>query len=229
MATKELSARRLPSVAEPGSVVIGQATRRLVDGLFKCEALGHQNLRGLSEPVAAYRVRGHSGAPSRFEAMADRGLTPMVGRKAEIALLWDRWRKIDDGEGQVVLLSGEAGIGKSRIVREFRDRLASSQVLYYCSPYHTNSALYPAIKQLERTLGFERRESGQQELGKLEAMVRSHGLVAQETVPLLAPLLSVPIDDRYRVPVLTGRSNRTHRSYRWKSNRPCRSRCKPSR
>ena len=196
-------ATRLLSVAEPGSVVIGQATRRLVDGLFICEGLGHQDLRGLSEPVAAYRVRGQSGAPSRFEATADRGLTPLVGRKAEIALLWDRWRQVENGEGQVVLLSGEAGIGKSRIVREFRDRLASFQVLYYCSPYHTNTMLYPAIKQLERALGFERGDSGQQKLDKLEAMVQSHGLAVQETVPLLAPLLSLPLSDRYSVPVLS--------------------------
>ena len=111
-------AARLQALAEPGRVVISQATRRLVGGLFELDDLGPQRLKGFAEPLAAWRVAGEGRAEGRFEARQTAGLTPLVGREEEIALLLRRWRQASDGEGQVVLLSGEPGIGKSRLVRE---------------------------------------------------------------------------------------------------------------
>ncbi|MDH3714872.1 MAG: AAA family ATPase, partial [Gammaproteobacteria bacterium] len=126
-------AARLEATATPNSVIVAQSTQRLVEHLFVFETLGNQSLKGISDPVTAFRVTGSSEAPSRFEAAATRGLTPLVGRHVETQLLCDRWAQARDGEGQVVLLSGEAGIGKSRIVRGFQDQTADearSRFLY---------------------------------------------------------------------------------------------------
>jgi class 3 adenylate cyclase len=139
-------AARLQALAEPGSVVISQATRRLVGGLFELADLGVQRLKGFAKPIAVWRVAGESKAEGRFEARHRAGLTPLVGREAEIALLLRRWRQARDGEGQVVLLSGEPGIGKSRLVRELRAQLGDEphvRLLYQCSPHHTTSTLHP--------------------------------------------------------------------------------------
>ena len=126
-------AARLEGLAEPDTVVISAATQRLVDGLFECDDLGPQRLKGVSEPVPVFRVRGEGRAHSRFEVVAERGLTPMVGREEEIGLLMKRWRLAKEGEGQVALISGEAGIGKSRILRGFRELLEEephNRILY---------------------------------------------------------------------------------------------------
>ena len=146
-------AARLQALAAPGSVVISQATRRLVGGLFELADLGPQRLKGFAEPLAAWRVEGEGRAEGRFEALHGERLTPLVGREHELGILLERWAWAKDGDGQVVLLSGEPGIGKSRVIRALRERLGDephTPLSHYCSPYHTNSALYPVIGLLER-------------------------------------------------------------------------------
>ncbi|MCH7667527.1 MAG: AAA family ATPase, partial [Acidobacteria bacterium] len=193
-------AARLEGMAQPNTVVISDSTQRLVEGLFLCDDLGPQDLRGVSEPVTVYRVREESGAHGRFEAITTADLTPLVGRESEIGLLLNRWDRAKDGEGQVVLLSGEAGVGKSRILRGFRDRLddkSHNRILYYGSPYHRNSPLYPVVDQLERGLRFERDDDLPQKLDKLETVLADLKLPVDEHAPVLALLLSLATDDRY--------------------------------
>ncbi|MCZ6524861.1 MAG: AAA family ATPase, partial [Alphaproteobacteria bacterium] len=193
-------AARLERLAAPDTVVISAATRRLVEGLFECDDLGPQRLKGISEAVATFRVRGVSDAPSRFEAATQRGLTELVGRGSEVDLLLDRWAHATEGEAQVVLLSGEAGIGKSRILRAVHERLAGEphdEVIYHCSPYHQNSALYPAIEQLERALRFATSDRAQHKLDKLEAALSGLSLAVDELAPPLASMLSLPAEGRY--------------------------------
>ncbi|MFB3117373.1 MAG: adenylate/guanylate cyclase domain-containing protein, partial [Myxococcota bacterium] len=193
-------AARLERLAEPNSVTISAATQRLVAGLFECDDLGPQHLRGISKMVSVFRVRGESDAPSRFEAAARRGLPPIVGRASEIGLVVDRWSQAKEGEAQTLLLSGEAGIGKSRIVRAICERLENephSRILYYCSPYHQNSALYPVIVQFERALRFETSDTDEEKLDKLESALAELSLPKSEMAPLLATLLSLPIEGRY--------------------------------
>lgn len=193
-------AARLQALAEPNAVVIGASTQHLVEDLFDCEDLGEQRLKGISQPARAYGVRAESGAPSRFEAKAARGLTPLVGREEEVDLLLKRWGQAKEDEGQVVLLSGEAGIGKSRIVRGFREHLETephNRILYYGSPYHQNSALYPAIDQFNRACRFQKTDTTAQKLDKLEAVVAGLGLPVEDHAPFLASLLSLSFNGRY--------------------------------
>lgn len=193
-------AARLEGLAQPGSVLISETTHGLTDGLFVCESLGAQSMKGISKPVQVYRVKEETGARSRFEAAASRGLMPLVGREQEMALLLDRWEQAKEGEGQVVLLSGEAGIGKSRIARMLRDRVASEdhvRLRYQCSPYHTNSALHPIIEQLERAAGFVRDDSFDIRLNKLQSLLSQATIDSAQFVPLLAALLSIPTGDRF--------------------------------
>jgi class 3 adenylate cyclase/predicted ATPase len=193
-------AARLQAVAEPNAVVIGPTTRRLIGSLFEDADLGARDLKGFAAPVRAWRVLGPSAAHGRFDARQAAGLTPLVGREAELALLLGRWEQAKDGQGQVVLLSGEPGIGKSRVVREMRERLAGEphrRLSYQCSPYHPTSPLHPVIEQLERAAGLVRDELPGQQLDKLERLlVRGTGQL-DETVPLLAALLAVPTGGRY--------------------------------
>ncbi len=193
-------ASRLEALAQPNSVVISDGTRRLVEGLFICVPLGPQRLKGIMEPLEVFRVSGESEARSRFEAIAERGLTPLVGREEEIGLLLKRWSQAKEGEGQVVVLSGEAGVGKSRILRSLRDRLEGephNRVLYYCSPYRRNSAFYPVIAQMERALRFENHDDPAAKFDKLDGVLTGLGLATVDLGPLFANLLSLPTGERY--------------------------------
>jgi class 3 adenylate cyclase/predicted ATPase len=193
-------AARLQALAKPGTVVISQATRRLVSGLFELEDLGPRRLKGFAEPLAAWQVQGEGRAEGRFEARHTAALTPLVGRPEEIALLLRRWEQARDGEGQVVLLSGEPGIGKSRIVREVRARLEGEphvRLLCQCSPYHQTSPLHPVIAQLERAAGLERDDPPGARLDKLATLLARGTDRLDESVPLIAALLGLPTEDRY--------------------------------
>jgi class 3 adenylate cyclase/predicted ATPase len=199
-------AARLQALASPGSVVISQATRRLVGGLFELADLGPQRLKGFAEPLSAWRVEGEGRAEGRFEALHGERLTPLVGREHELGILLERWAWAKDGEGQVVLLSGEPGIGKSRVVRALRERLGGepyTPLSHYCSPYHANSALHPVIGLLERAARFERDEPPQERLSRLEAVLGRASDRLDEAVPLLAALLGVPTGERYPARTLT--------------------------
>jgi class 3 adenylate cyclase len=193
-------AARLQGLAAPDTLVISDATRRLVQGYFACDDLGSQSLKGIETPVQAYRVLGTSEAQSRLDVVSPRGLTPLVGREAEVTLLRERWAQARDGLGQVVLLSGEAGIGKSRLVMALKEHVAGESHTRWecrCSPYFQDSALYPLIDRSQRALQFGRDESPATKLQKLEAALARYGLAQPETVALWAALLSVPLADPY--------------------------------
>ena len=193
-------AARLQALAEPGTVVIAERTRQLVGGLFELADLGSHAVKGLAEPVRAWRVVGEGVAESRFDARQAGAATLLVGREHELGLLLDRWARAKDGEGQVVLLSGEAGIGKSRLVRALRERLAGEPHTWlgqFCSPYHANTALHPVIGLLERAAGLRREDPTAVQLDKLEAMLGRAVDDAGEAAPVLADLLGIPAAERY--------------------------------
>jgi class 3 adenylate cyclase len=170
-------AARLQEIATPHSVVIADSTRRLLGGLFDCEDLGHRVLKGIAEPVAVWRAIEPSGAETRFEAVHGGAVAPLIGRDEELGTLLRRWRQAKDGEGQVVLVSGEAGIGKSRICQALRQRVADEphvRVRYQCSPFFTKIALRPVIEQLTRAAGFAHDDSASERVGKMEDMLRSY-------------------------------------------------------
>jgi class 3 adenylate cyclase/tetratricopeptide (TPR) repeat protein len=188
-------AARLQALAEPGSVVVSERTSAMARGLFDCADLGAHALKGVSEPMRVLRVSAARTVESRFEAGRDElALTPLVGREEEIALLLRRWEQAKEGEGQVVLVGGEAGIGKSRLTRVLGERLGDKQyavLRFQCSPYHVNSALYPVIEQFERSAGFTREDSLAQKLDKMEAMLVGNERPLAENAPLFAALLSL--------------------------------------
>ena len=193
-------AARLQSLAEPNTIVISAETRQLTTEVFTYEDLGGHDLKGFSEPVQAWRVSGEQRTESRFEAVRGGRLTPLVGRDNELALLLDRWASAKHGEGQVVLLSGEAGIGKSRITQALRDGVADEEhvrVRYQCSPFHTNSSLYPVINQLQFAAGIDAADSGEQKLGKLETVLGQASDDPGSVASIFASLLSIPAEDRY--------------------------------
>ncbi len=193
-------AARLLELAEPGTVVIGEATRRLVEGMFGLDALGPQRLKGISEPMTVYRVREQTDVDGSYQATARLGATPLVGREEEVNLLLKRWEQANDGEGQVVLFSGESGVGKSRILRAFQERADNefrNRVLYYCSPYHCDTPFYPLIDQFRRALRFMTEDSEEQKLDKLENLLRTLDLPVSPLAPLFASLLSIPATERY--------------------------------
>ncbi|MEY9155748.1 AAA family ATPase [Bradyrhizobium japonicum] len=192
-------AARLQALARPGQVVIAESTWRLLGRLFEVEDLGQRALDGFDEPLRIFLL-GPSVAEDRFEALHGTGLVPLVGREQELALLLDRWARVRDGEGQVVLLSGEPGIGKSRLVRALRERLARetyTPLSHFCSPFHQTSPLHPVIDLLERGAGFARDDGPLQKLDELEALIAVATRDVAGAAPLLAALLSVPTAPRY--------------------------------
>jgi TOMM system kinase/cyclase fusion protein len=195
-------AARLQGIAAPNTLVISATTFQLLGGFFACQSLGTPLLKGLPEPLAVYRVLYESMARSRLDVAGPAGLTPLVGREQEIGLLLERWAQVTEGVGQVVLLSGEAGIGKSRLVQVLTAQVAAEPQAWLtpcqCSPYYQNTALYPLIDLLERVvLRFEREESPEQKLRKLEGLLVQYGLPLAEAVPLFAALLSLPLTADY--------------------------------
>jgi len=200
-------AARLQALAEPGIVVIAPGTRHLVAGLFELADLGTRELKGFAEPVRAWRVLGPSRIEGRFEAREAAGLLPLIGREGELILLLRRWEQAKDGEGQVVLLSGEAGIGKSRLVRAVRERLGQDEphtlLSHSCSPFHQTSALHPVIGLLERGAGYARDDPPERKLEKLEALLGRATENVAAVAPLIAALLSIPAGGRYSVRDLT--------------------------
>jgi class 3 adenylate cyclase len=188
-------AARVQGRAAPDTLAMSEATARLVEGLFDCQSLGEQTLKGITTPLPLYQVRGVSEYQTHFEVATQRGLTPLVGRDHEASLLLGRWAQVKEGQGQVVLVSGEAGIGKSRLVQLLKERVvneAQVQVECRCSPYYQNSALYPVITHLQKFLQFEREEAAPSKLQKLERMLRAYHLPPSEVVPLMAASLSLP-------------------------------------
>jgi predicted ATPase len=181
-------------------VVISAATHRLVQGYFTVAALGPQTLKGVAAPVPVYRILGASVAQSRLDVAAATGLTPLVGRESEVTLLRERWAQSQAGLGQVVLLSGEAGIGKSRLVEGLHERIAGEghlRITFRCSPYHTHSPLYPVIEYLQRRLQLHPDDPPTAKLDKLEQGLQGYHMSHGDVVPLFAGLLSVPLIDRY--------------------------------
>jgi class 3 adenylate cyclase/predicted ATPase len=193
-------AARLQALAQPDQLLIDPVTKRLVGHEFEFADLGAVSLKGFDTPVQAWQVLSLRLSASRFESYQSSQLTNFVGREQEIALLLGRWREAVGGEGQVVLLCGEAGIGKSRIARSLCDRLADEHyqtIQFQCSPYQTNTTLYPAINFLRQAAGLASQDSTQAQLSKLEVMALESGIDNQDTVSLLADLLSIRGDHRY--------------------------------
>jgi predicted ATPase/class 3 adenylate cyclase len=203
-------AARLQGIAEPDSVVIADDTRKLLGNLFELEDLGAKDLKGIIEPVRAWVALRPSSVDSRFEGLHGSALTELVGRKEELELLLQRWSKAKSGRGQVVLLSGEAGIGKSRLTAALLERLASephTRLRYFCSPQHTDSAFFPIIRQMERAAAFTHTDTGPAKLDKLDGVL-ALASTSKHDVALFADLLSLPNDGRYPALELTPQERR---------------------
>jgi predicted ATPase len=198
-------AARLQALADPDAVVISAGTRRLVGNLFEYRNLGAVEVKGISGSVPAWQVLRPSTVESRFEALRGSALSPLIGRDEEMDLLLRRWERGKAGNGQVVLISGEPGIGKSRITAALAERLHAEPYLrlrYFCSPYHQDSALYPFIDQLGRASGFSRDDAPASKLEKLEALL-ARAAPREEDVAFIADLLSLPAAERHPLPNLS--------------------------
>jgi class 3 adenylate cyclase len=192
-------AARLQGIAEPNMVVIAESTRRLLGNLFELQDLGTRDLKGIAGPVRAWTAVRPSSVESRFEALHPTALTALVGREEELELLLRRRSKAKSGEGQVVLLSGEAGIGKSRLTAALMERLAAeplTRLRYFCSPQHTDSALYPIIGQMERAAGLAHDDAPEAKLDKLDAVL-TQTATSRHDAALFAEMLSLSNDGRY--------------------------------
>jgi class 3 adenylate cyclase/tetratricopeptide (TPR) repeat protein len=193
-------AARLQALAAPGKVLIGETTRRLLGGTFELAPIGPQALKGFDAPIHAWAALREAENVSRFEAARSHAMSHFVGREHEIALLMDRWREASEGEGQVVLVSGEAGIGKSRILAALCEQIGDEphiRMRYQCSPHHVNDAFYPISSQLWQAAGFSSGEPVTARLDKLEACIERSGLPPKDVAPLLAALFSTPLEGRY--------------------------------
>ncbi len=197
-------AARIQGLAAPNTLLVSEATYRLVQGYFACQALGPQPLRGVAEPVVVYRVLSESGVQNRLDIASAHGLTPLVGREQEVGLLCERWAQVKAGHGHVVLLSGEGGIGKSRLVQVLKERVTSEQHMpLECRslPYYQNTALYPIVDLLQRTLPWQPHESPEEKLATLAQALSQYRLPVEESVQLLAPLLSLPVPEQAYPPL----------------------------
>lgn len=195
-------ADRLQKLAIPNTLVISSVTRQLIEGFFDCRSLGSHPLEGISRPVEVYQVLHESGARTRLDTAELTGLTPLVGREQELSLLLDRWEQVKEGMGHVVLLGGEAGIGKSRMVKALKERIAEEPQAWLtecrCSPYHQNTVFYPIVDLFERViLKFGGEDSPEDKLSKVEGFLVQYGFPLDETAPLFATLLSIPLGDSY--------------------------------
>ena len=203
-------AARLQGIAAPDSVVIAEGTRKLLGDLFELADLGAQDLKGLAAPTRAFAALRESSQESRFEALHAGGLTALVGREEESELLLRRWARAKAGDGQVVLLSGEAGIGKSRLTAALLERLAGephTRMRYFCSPQYTDSALHPIIGHMARAAGLAREDDTKTKLDKLDALL-AMSATSREDTALLAEMLSLPNDGRYPARDLAPRQRR---------------------
>jgi class 3 adenylate cyclase/tetratricopeptide (TPR) repeat protein len=197
-------AARLAALAAPGAVVMSGATRRIVGGLFECRALDAADVQGSAEPAGAFLVLGEDATADRFAAL--RGRTPLVGRGEELDRLLQRWEQAKKGNGRMVLVTGESGIGKSRITRALQERLADqphTTVIYHCSPNHRDTALYPVVTQVLRAAGIRRTDGPDVKLRKLQALLEFPSRTPDEDVALIAALLSIPAGERYPLPDLS--------------------------
>jgi TOMM system kinase/cyclase fusion protein len=193
-------AARIQGLAAPNTLVISDATSRLVQGYFECQDLGAQSLRGVTESMHIYQVLGESGARGRLDVAVTKGLTPLVGRESEVTLLQERWEQAKAGHGQVILLSGEAGIGKSRLVQVLKDYVeAEPHTRWECrsSEYYQNTALFPLVDLFQRLLQFQAEDTSDEKLAKLEQTLHQYRLPLEETVPLFAPLLALPLPEHH--------------------------------
>ncbi len=193
-------AARVQSAADPDAVIVTPAVYRLVSGLFVVQERGVHQLKGIATPVELYRILRQSSVRNRLAASIVHGLTPFVGRDDETRLLWSCWERASDGEGQVLLIVGEAGIGKSRLVRQFRKRLAPTPHLWIeCagSPYFQNTPFYPIADMLQQDFAQRGDGSDAAKLSELERALALAGLKLAEAVPLIAPMLNLPVGEKY--------------------------------
>src|SRR6266849_1370361 len=194
-------AARVEAAAEPGTVMITDAVHRLVSGLFVVEDRGAQALKGIERPVQLYRVIQPSGVRGRLEAVAAAGgLTPFVGREDELRSLANRWERVLDGEGQVALIIGEAGIGKSRLVQRFHEQVKGmphTWVETAAAPFYQNTPFYPVVAMLHELLAWGGDEPAEEQLAQLESRLTTAGLKPADAIPLIVPLLNLPLTERY--------------------------------
>jgi class 3 adenylate cyclase len=203
-------AARLQGIAEPDTVVIAESTRKLLGNLFELRDLGASDLKGIAGPARAWAALRASSVESRFDALHTTGLSPLVGREEELELLLRRWSRAKTGEGQLVLLSGEAGIGKSRLTAAVLERLANephTRLRYFCSPQHTDSVLYSIVGQMERTAGLAHDDKPKAKLDKLDSVLAQTATSVQDAA-LFAEMLSLPNDGRYPALDLTPEQRR---------------------
>ncbi|MER3447191.1 MAG: hypothetical protein C4291_10270 [Candidatus Dadabacteria bacterium] len=199
-------ASRIQGTAEPNALVISSSTYRLVHGYFRCQDIGNRVLKGISSPIHLFRVIGENESRSWIDISLSRGLTPLIGRDSELNLVLNCWDDVKRGVGQVVLINGEPGIGKSRLLKELQGHIRRESYIKLecrCLPYYKNSALYPIIDLPQRLLGLKREDSLERKIDRLEGVLKEYGFPIHEVIPLFASLLSLPLPDRYTPVSLT--------------------------
>ena len=199
-------AARLQNLAAINTVLISESTRRLVSAAFELQDLGLQELKGATEPVHVYRALAAKSASSRFEAAHSGSLTPLIGRSSELSLLLDRWKKAKEGDGQVILLSGIPGVGKSRLIHELKSHIQNEPHIllhHQCSPYHSQSAFFPVIEQIEKAAQLTAREADEDKIAKLKAYLPRLTNNSVEPVLLIANLLSISTEKHPQLSELT--------------------------